>query len=66
LLALNLVCVVCVCVCVCDADTNECEINTAICGIGRCINAAGSYRCLCPEGHMLTPDNNCMGQRSDI
>jgi len=46
---------------VCDADTDECELNTAICGIGRCINTVGNYTCVCPVGHMLTPDNNCMG-----
>ena len=42
-------------------DTNECELNTAICGIGRCVNTVGNYTCICPDGHMLTPDNNCMG-----
>jgi len=52
---------VCYAVAVCCADTNECELNRAICGIGRCINTVGNYTCVCPEGHMLTPDNNCMG-----
>lgn len=42
---------------------NECELNTAICGIGTCINTEGNYTCVCPDGHLLMPDRNCMDMR---
>ena len=44
------------------ADVNECEVNSAICGVGTCINTEGNYTCICPEGHLLMPDRNCMGK----
>ena len=44
------------------ADVNECEVNTAVCGVGTCINTEGNYTCICPEGHLLMPDRNCMGE----
>lgn len=45
------------------ADVDECSLNTAICGAGTCMNLEGNYTCLCPDGHMLMPDRNCMGKR---
>lgn len=46
-------------------DINECLLNVAICGVGTCINTKGNYTCVCPEGHLLMPDRNCMGQCND-
>lgn len=45
-----------------SADLNECEINSAICGVGSCINMEGNFTCVCPDGHMLMADNRCMGK----
>ena len=44
------------------SDIDECSLNTAICGAGTCLNIEGNYTCVCPEGHMLMPDRNCMGK----
>ena len=46
----------------CFPDINECEVFESICGIGTCINTEGNYSCVCPEGHLLMPDRNCMGE----
>ena len=46
------------------SDINECEINTAICGVGSCINTEGNFTCVCPDGHMLMPDKRCMGRKN--
>ena len=49
-----------------SADINECVVNPAICGIGTCMNKEGTYTCMCPEGHMLMLDKNCMGKLNTI
>lgn len=32
-------------------DINECENNATLCGILKCVNEIGSYRCGCPDGY---------------
>ena len=43
-------------------DVNECDVYPGICGVGTCVNTKGNYTCVCPEGHLLMPDKNCMGK----
>ena len=44
------------------SDVNECEINSARCGVGTCVNTEGNYTCECPEGFFLKDNRNCIGK----
>lgn len=35
----------------CEVDIDECMQSIASCGLGRCLNMRGSYKCDCPEGY---------------
>ena len=44
------------------ADIDECSENGRICLNGDCMNAPGSYRCVCRRGYELSPDGAfCLG-----
>ncbi len=43
------------------SDINECAVNPSICHYG-CINTVGSYRCACPPGYEMGPDDVCIGK----
>lgn len=46
------------------ADVDECiALQGQVCRNGQCINALGSFQCLCLEGYENTPDGkNCVGK----
>ena len=42
---------------------NECAVRPEICGNGRCVDTAGSYRCDCDPGYEVDPRTaRCEGQ----
>lgn len=45
-------------------DINECvEMNPLPCRSGKCVNTAGSFRCVCPQGLKTMGDGNaCEGE----
>ncbi|PIK56741.1 putative fibrillin-2 isoform X3, partial [Apostichopus japonicus] len=47
------------------ADINECEINPMLCTNGACVNADGSYQCICDNGLTLdTSGTMCVDVQS--
>lgn len=45
-------------------DVDECSLMGNLCKNGRCINAMGSYRCICNKGYK--PDQSgtkCVGKK---
>jgi len=49
----------------CLADVNECALENGGCQ-HRCINSAGSFRCLCNTGFVLQPDGKSCRHQSEI
>ena len=47
-------------------DTDECSLNSSLCGGHTCINTAGSYQCSCRLGCMNDPNDPqiCIGKLS--
>lgn len=46
------------CVCVCS-DINECFVNNGDC-MGDCVNTAGSFLCVCSQGHRQLENGSCV------
>lgn len=43
-------------------DIDECKENGRICLKGRCENTPGSYKCVCQDGFIPSPDGDiCLG-----
>lgn len=56
--------VTCSSVCV-HVDVNECAQSPAVCPVGECVNALGSYRCVCPPGYRSSnQQTSCQGDVS--
>nr|CAB3245049.1 fibrillin-2 [Phallusia mammillata] len=40
-------------------DSNECQLDSTICGVGTCQNMDGSYKCYCPDGYESLDGKSC-------
>ena len=40
-------------------DIDECEAIPGLCDGGDCVNSAGSFQCVCPEGTAMTERQEC-------
>ncbi|WAR00910.1 FBN1-like protein [Mya arenaria] len=47
-------------------DIDECAEYPGYCGLGTCVNTAGNFSCLCPDGYMPMPGEGCMDMRKDV
>lgn len=46
-------------------DVNECAQSPSVCPVGECVNAVGSYRCVCPSGYRSSnQQTSCQGDAS--
>ena len=44
-------------------DENECELDSALCQPGTCMNTIGGYKCDCQEGYVPSEDGRkCIGR----
>ena len=44
-------------------DINECNVVEDLCRNGQCVNARGSFRCQCNQGHSLDQSGrDCIGE----
>lgn len=51
------------CFSVCSLDLDECTSVRGLCRNGNCINAVGSFVCVCLDGYKLSPDGRtCVGE----
>ena len=44
------------------ADIDECSLNQGNCSPNECVNAPGSFNCVCRNGHILAQDGTCIGE----